>query len=42
MPLPPEIRKALANNQVIEKNGVVQINSELRKLLDEEIGRAHV
>ena len=36
MPLPPEIRKMLANNKIEEKNGVVQINTELKKIKDEE------
>ncbi|MGY0394128.1 type I DNA topoisomerase [Fusobacterium sp.] len=36
MPLPPEIRKALANNQIQEKDGVMQINAELSKLLAED------
>ena len=36
MPLPPEIRKALANNQVTEKDGVVLINADLSKLLAED------
>lgn len=36
MPLPPEIRKALANNQIEEKNGVMQINGQLSKLLAED------
>ena len=36
MPLPPEIRKMLANNKIEEKNGVMQINTELKKIKDEE------
>ncbi|WP_349763247.1 type I DNA topoisomerase [Fusobacterium sp. SYSU M8D902] len=36
MPLPPEIRKALANNQIQEKDGVMKINAELSKLLAED------
>ncbi len=36
MSLPPEIRKALANNQIQEKDGVMQINVELSKLLAED------
>lgn len=36
MPLPPEIRKILANNKIEEKNGVMQINTELKKIKDEE------
>lgn len=36
MPLPSEIRKALANNQIVEKDGIVQINKELKRLLDED------
>ncbi|WP_291259172.1 type I DNA topoisomerase [Fusobacterium sp.] len=36
MPLPPEIRKSLANNQIQEKDGVMQINAELSKLLAED------
>lgn len=36
MPLPPEIRKALANNQILEKDGVMQINAELKRLLAED------
>ena len=36
MPLPPEIRKMLANNKIEEKDGVMQINTELKKIKDEE------
>lgn len=36
MPLPPEIRKILANNKIEEKDGVMQINTELKKIKDEE------
>ena len=36
MPLPPEIRKMLAKNKIEEKNGVMQINTELKKIKDEE------
>lgn len=36
MPLPPEIRKMLANNKIEEKDGIMQINAELKKIKDEE------
>lgn len=36
MPLPPEIRKMLVNNKIEEKDGVMQINTELKKIKDEE------
>lgn len=36
MSLPPEIRKMLANNKIEEKDGVMQINTELKKIKDEE------
>lgn len=35
-PLPTEIRKMLANNQIVEKDGVVQLKAELKKITDEE------
>lgn len=36
MPLPTEIRKMLANNKIEEKDGVVQLKTELKKIKDEE------
>lgn len=36
MPLPPEIRKMLATGNVEEKDGIVQLNAELKKIQDEE------
>lgn len=36
LPLPSEIRKKLKNNEIVEKNGVVQINSFLKAIKDEE------
>ena len=36
MPLPSEIRKKLKNNEIIEKNGIVQINGLLQAIKDEE------
>lgn len=36
MPLPSEIRKMLATGKIEEKDGVMQINAELKKITDEE------
>jgi DNA topoisomerase-1 len=36
IPLPSEVRKMLAENRVIEKDGVVQLNSILEKIKEEE------
>lgn len=36
MPLPSEIRKALANNKILERNGIMLINSFLKELQSED------